>query len=361
MPDVSNLFRWLGDDSSPFDIKYIYRGIPEGIVLDLYEVGTNTDSSIQIEVPATVKVVSYENGNIIITKYPHIIQSAEFSVIPMNSDGSFSGQELELNNVLKASINLAYLQKQLGLYGLEGQDLIQRISSIFDKDRETNWVGDRWAVEDFRGLDLGSSVDTNAIKSALKPPPRGLRLKIVVNGVDALQMDPSEDPHVYELVGYVDESSLDESMQDFYSFSGTIKVETNEMQGKTMGDDFRAPFNSLTDYVYIDGGIVDAKQLSPRARARSPRARTVSQGARARSPDMSLIPVSSDTRARSPSSRALSSMGGSRKKKNTKRRRRSIHKRSLKKRLSKERLSKKRLYRRRRKQNKSKQNKSKRR
>ena len=358
MPDVSNLFRWLGGDSSPFDIKYIYRGIPEGIVLDLYEVGTNPDSSIQIDVPATVKVVSYENGNISISKYPHMIQLAEFSVIPKDpDDGSFSGEELQLHSVFKASINLAYLQNQLGLDGLEGLELKQTISSIFYKNRETNWVGDRWAVENFRGLDLGlaSRVDTNAIKSALKPPPRGLRLKIVVNGVDALQMDPSDNPDVYELIGYVDESRLygERTMQGFYPFSGTIKLDPSTARYdrfKLMGDDFRASFNSSHDYVYIDGGIVDAKQLIPRAMARS---RIVSPEvmarAMARSPGSRTLPLR--PMARSPdASNSSPPTGGSRKKKNTKRRRRSIHKRSLKKRLSKKRLSRKT----RRRQNKSK-------
>lgn len=261
MPDTSRLFSWLGEDSTPFDIKSVYPNTPlKGMVLKFNKY--------------TYSGVSYINGRRTETSMdsnPHVpiigkvVVGPEYftrpSVTPMprwrcavnvgDANGNFSNELRIIDDITSSSIDLNYLKELFSLEGTTDDELITEIIPIFDRLRVRDWVDKKWQEGDLQDFTHrlgqivdGRKIDTDAIRHALKPPPIGLCLRVKKSGfMSNFDDEPGPEP-VY--IGYVTSSELIQRFEEgrFY-FEGSMRVISDNRVEETS-------FNSSTDYIYLD-------------------------------------------------------------------------------------------------------------
>lgn len=262
MPDTSRLFSWLGEDSTPFDIKSVYPNTPlKGMVLKFnkytysgvsYINGIRQDPvSEQVrDVPIIGKVVvGPENFT-----RPSVTPMPRWrcAVNVRDADGNFSDELRIIDDITSSSIDLNYLKELLDLDGTTEDELIRKIIPIFDRLRVRDWVDKKWQEGDLQDFTHrlgpivnGRKIDTDAIRHALKPPPIGLCLRVKKSGFMS-NFDASYPEPVY--IGYVTSSELIQRFEEgrFY-FEGIMRV-ISDPQDKVK----ITSFNSSTDYIYLD-------------------------------------------------------------------------------------------------------------
>ena len=262
MPDTSRLFSWLGEDSTPFDIKSVYPNTPlKGMVLKFnkytysgvsYINGIRQDPvSEQVrDVPIIGKVVvGPENFT-----RPSVTPMPRWrcAVNVRDADGNFSDELRIIDDITSSSIDLNYLKELLDLDGTTEDELIRKIIPIFDRLRVRDWVDKKWQEGDLQDFTHrlgpivnGRKIDTDAIRHALKPPPIGLCLRVKKSGFMS-NFDASYPEPVY--IGYVTSSELIQRFEEgrFY-FEGIMRVISDPQDKVEI-----TSFNSSTDYIYLD-------------------------------------------------------------------------------------------------------------